>query len=514
MAIKKYHVSLNLFSSTWEQGTISSSTGANSSSSSEVRTVGYIPIEYNKIYSIRRDIVSGTIKLRFYAADYSYIGYGANDNNEVIAGSTASNPMASNMSFCCIKIINSNIAYMRIIDTSNNTATKYMMCEGEYTAQTMPSYEPYGDTWNEVGYKKYETATDTITSLPKTIIGDGQPISAYTIKGNMTQSGTPTPSNPVYPAETGDKTANLFDGTLIGGYFTAATFTTSGDEDVFKSIKVYLSAGTYTFSWGKNVNVVRLIIDGSYSVAGGTNISSYTITSTIDGYVGISFRDTTSGTTVWDNTTPIMLNSGSTALPYEPYGYKIPILSNGTTYPIYLSEPIRNKGTAVDSMASTGTVTRQIRKYVLTGEETVEVLSGQAPIRISGIYFRRPAYADCTWVCSHYEGVPNSASWSNYDYCMTISTQDTDNQIRIRDIDRNSGTAADFKAFLAAQYAAGTPVTIWIYAQNRTETFTAPSIPTSGTVQSFDVDTTLKPSEVSLTWHGWHEHSDEKYVGG
>lgn len=115
------------------------------------------------------------------------------------------------------------------------------------------------------------------------------------------------------------KTANLFDGELIGGYFTAATFTTSGNEDVFKSIKVYLLAGTYTFSWGRNVNVVRSIIDDNYIFAGDTNISSYTITSATDGYVGISFRDTTSGTTVWDNTTPIMLNTSSTALPFEPY---------------------------------------------------------------------------------------------------------------------------------------------------------------------------------------------------
>ena len=51
-------------------------------------------------------------------------------------------------------------------------------------------------SWVTVPYRKYETATDTITSLPKTIIGDGQNISAYTIKGNMQQSGTPTPSNP------------------------------------------------------------------------------------------------------------------------------------------------------------------------------------------------------------------------------------------------------------------------------------------------------------------------------
>ena len=70
-------------------------------------------------------------------------------------------------------------------------------------------------SWVTVPYRKYETATDTITSLPQTIIGDGQPISSYTIKGNMSQSGTPTPSNPVYPTECGDKTANLWNVTIM-----------------------------------------------------------------------------------------------------------------------------------------------------------------------------------------------------------------------------------------------------------------------------------------------------------
>lgn len=117
------------------------------------------------------------------------------------------------------------------------------------------------------------------------------------------------------------KTANLFDGTLIGGYFTNIEFNTSGDTAIYKSIKVFLTAGKYTFSWGKNVNVVRLIIDGAYSQPGNIiNTPSYTITTTTDGYVGISFRDTISST-AWDNTTPIMLNSGTTALPYEPYGW-------------------------------------------------------------------------------------------------------------------------------------------------------------------------------------------------
>lgn len=49
-----------------------------------------------------------------------------------------------------------------------------------------------------------------------------------------------------------------------------------------------------------------------------------------------------------------MLNTGSTALPYEPYGYKLPLTVNGVEYPIYLGE--------VET-------TRKIRKLVLTGRK-------------------------------------------------------------------------------------------------------------------------------------------------
>lgn len=31
-------------------------------------------------------------------------------------------------------------------------------------------------------------------------------------------------------------------------------------------------------------------------------------------------------------------------------------------------------------------------------------------------------------------------------------------------------------------------------------------------VKEFDVGTALKPSEVDMTYHGWHEHDDTKFT--
>ena len=90
-------------------------------------------------------------------------------------------------------------------------------------------------------------------------------------------------------------------------------------------------------------------------------------------------------------------------------------------------------------------------------------------------------------------------------------------------------TSSGFKAYLAAQYAAGTPVCVWyVLATPQTTTLNEPirkigdyadtvttnTIPTTSTESTFDVDTTLKPSKVELTYHGWHPHSDKKANNG
>lgn len=48
----------------------------------------------------------------------------------------------------------------------------------------------------------------------------------------------------------------------------------------------------------------------------------------------------------------VMLHSGANDIPYEPYGYKIPIVCGGTTTNIYLDDPL-NEGESI-SMSDTG----------------------------------------------------------------------------------------------------------------------------------------------------------------
>ena len=262
-----------------------------------------------------------------------------------------------------------------------------------------------GSFVNDV-YREYGTDTDTITTLPKTITGDGQPISAYTIKGNMVQSGTPTPSNPIYPTEVGDKTANLLDlaqPIISAGnrYIYNGNFTFDGEAVTFKA-NFYCSLAMVD---NNDTEIVNRALTANTALTVNTpngikSLRIYTPNAITEGYV--------------------MINSGSTALDYEPYGmYKIPISFNQTTYNIYISEPLRKSldgSNVYDTIESNGTLTRRV--------------------------------------------------------------------------DANGDALA-------------TPTT---------EQVTVPTLTTTGTPEQFNVLTTLAPSEVSLTYHGWHEHQDTKFT--
>ena len=372
-------------------------------------------------------------------------------------------------------------------------------------------------SWVTVPYRKYETATDTITSLPKTIIGDGQPIISWSMDGNMQVNGTPTPQNPITPAETGDKTANLFDkdnAIIYNAYITSVQWITSTDS---RSVKIPCQPNTqYTLSVGETLQVFRIAESANADIVptasispitvAYSNISEYTFTTAAD-TACIIFQGSAGLVNTWLNS--LMFEEGATAHSYEPFGYKIPILSNGVTYPIYLSEPIRKINNSVDTAPSTGTATRIIKKVVFDGSvdeswSDLAEVGGRVRYRIQLSDMQLYASTSTNIRCTHY----------NTGYSISQLNQNTvnnclcgyDNYVYIYSSDY--ATLTEFKAFLTAN-----PITVWyVLATATTESFTAPTLPTSGTAQSFDVDTTLKPSEVSLTYHGWHEHIDTKFT--
>ena len=362
-------------------------------------------------------------------------------------------------------------------------------------------------------YRKRETATDTITTLPKQIIGDGQSASAV-IKGNLSQSGTPTPANPIYPIECGDRTANLYNWQYMFAYIDSTGKIIENAANILAYAEVEPNT-TYTVSadlMATNGNRIAVFDTVPTANLTGSNVISisqgaylFTITTNNDTkYIAwhTNFSDNNRFTKFVQTS---MLNTGETALPFEPYGYKLPIKSGSTTTPVYLGE--------VQS-------TRQIVKTVLTSSTNVDWAKSSS--RNYAWYFTPGAIgvkASTPFLCSHGATV---TSVSEYVY----GTVYCDNTVNLGIFPSTLTTVNSVKAWLDEQDANGTPVIIWnVLSTSRTTTLNEPlrkidnyadsvsvsNIPTTGTAEQFDVDTTLKPSEVQLTYHGWHEHSDTKY---
>ncbi len=520
------------------------------------------------------------------------------------------------------------------------------------TGSTPLPYEPYG--WQH-SLRKYEIDTDTITTLPADIYADGTNATVG-LKGNMSQTGIPTPTTPIQPSECGERTGNLFDvstwygvtatrgnveevenGFRITALSNDAYTNTYGSGVPQCSYKV-LSGETYTLSWKvDNPNIYGVVYVFSGETAGSnvlTNIvaSQQKVSFTVpSGHNYISFRLGVSSSGNSITYTNIMLNTSSTPLPYEPYGYKLDISSGGknlfdyvsyfdsvftpyneffnyaelqlqpnTTYTLSTSyeeylwtstritafivatssdvpttanggisnvSPItittesdgvlklykRISGSSEDMlpteeqfeggdwiMLNKGSTplpyepynrtttsvylgevqtTRKIKKLVLTGEESWNKNIADVSDTLYWIRVSDTAQSRC--VISHLQYLAFIPTGTTIGFAIR-----SDNNVLyfnfgadVMNAQPSGNTVAGLKEYLAAQYAAGTPVTVWyVLATEETTTVNEPlrkigdyadtvsgiTIPTITGKDTFDVETTLKPSEVSLSYTGWH----------
>ena len=171
-------------------------------------------------------------------------------------------------------------------------------------------------------------------------------------------------------------------------------------------------------------------------------------------------------------------------------------------YTIYLSEPLRKIGDYVDVVNSDGTVTRRIKKLVLTGEE---VDWGEVDTTASTRYFiliiGTLNYAISNAVIStHFSQETINSSTTEVGVNILNSTGQGKCYVAVRPENASTATLSGFKAWLASEYAAGKPVTVWyVLATPTTETVTVPTLtPTKGS-NTLSIGTTLQPSSVSIT---------------
>ena len=389
------------------------------------------------------------------------------------------------------------------------------------TGSEILPFEPHGDTWNDIPYSKLENATDVVTNLPVMLYTDGETDISLLLKGNTETSGNPSPQNPVTVDGVGNKTANIFN-----GIYSGFVFTSDSEQPTKWIVNTSTNGKTAVIKVSPNTQyTIRKIDESNRFFVGETPTIPTASDTSIDKVTGISNNTVTFTTksdtnyimvyvsTSTEAATPrLMVNYGSEALPFEPYGYKILISANGTTLtPVYLGDV---------------QTTRLIRKVVLTGNETGgEYTYNTHTFRYSrqnlGIPTRK---SDTGYLCTHFKRggsasnlLDGETDWSSYLYFKLDSCTTID----------------DWYNYLKAQYAAGTPVTVWYvldtaetsiiyeplmkideYADSIDSTQSGIIIPTTDSTATIDVDTTVKPSEIDLTYHGWHEHEPLKRENG
>ena len=170
-----------------------------------------------------------------------------------------------------------------------------------------------------------------------TITGDivldgtiGKSLKSWSITGNTVQDGTPSPDNPVEIQSVGERTKNLFDknDATVPGYInesgsvtkTSPWFTLANFIECSGTISISaqngLGSAAYVACYDENKTFLGAVLMSS------DNSTTATLT-LLDGtvYIKACSRENSLDT--------FMLNLGDTPLPYEPYGYKLPIVSKG-----------------------------------------------------------------------------------------------------------------------------------------------------------------------------------------
>lgn len=345
----------------------------------------------------------------------------------------------------------------------------------------------------------------TITGIPPiSFKSDGTPLTAWSISGDMAQTGMPTPDAPIMPEFVGERTGNLFDFNATdttNGYVNGAYLLSDGSENVNTPYRIseYVEiqgSTVYTLVYGNSLNNQSLCFyDSSKQYISGQkygNNRTVTVTSPSNAkYVRISYTYT-----VRDS---VMLNTGSTALDYEPYGFKIPITCAGQTTPIYLGQ--------------TQTV-RRIKKLVFDG-----VLGWSKSSSATNTYMISYSAIGIDAPSNRSQGYCSHAAITSF-LSNIIDGQFIFGTERIYFRNDNTSTKDSFNAWLASQYAAGTPVTVWYvlatpetgivneplakigdYADELSSTDAGVTIPTAKGQNTLSIGTTLQPSEVSITGH-------------
>ena len=232
-----------------------------------------------------------------------------------------------------------------------------------------------------------------------------------------------------------------------------------------------ITAGTYTlqvkmetndsaFTPNLGVYTKKTLTDTAEALTTVTASGSKTITVGASGYIGLYLHLTMDTGNTGARTVryyDIQLEPGNTVTDYEPY--------TGATVTLPTLEPLYGDGTVSDEYdAATGIETRRWKRMELDGTEnwhlsgTVETSKYRPTLVLSDIVTLDSNQVLPDIVCTHYQ---TQTMYNSY-RCTTGVSMDTpaSNGMAVYDANYDTNSLAAWKSYLAAQKAAGTPVTV------------------------------------------------------
>ena len=368
-------------------------------------------------------------------------------------------------------------------------------------------------SWVDTPNYIHNTFTDTITTLP-IVIYPTDTTATVGLKGQMSQTGTPTPTTPIQPQECGDMSSNLWSyhpDTTSGGVRLLwdgekINYSNTCTNAANSIMTIDLKKGTYTLKVNANripVENENSCIDVYHSSSGlfkkitNRNAVNGKVTFTLDDDLSnVSLRIRLNNGTNYDGfEIRPMLNIGETSLPYDVYGqYKIPISSANTTTPVYLGE--------VET-------TRRIGKIDLSELSWTQVAQGLwKTIDIPNIKYVSVNTELGDGIAEKYT-IHTGSDMTTALNCIAIDVL----QVLV-----NTGSALE-KPTGMFWYVLAEPETAVVNEPLRkigdyADTVSGITIPTITGTNTIDVETTLKPSEVSVNYHGWHPVIDVHRFNG
>ena len=133
------------------------------------------------------------------------------------------------------------------------------------------------------------------------------------------------------------------------------------------SFTLNLNENTYTRDFWRLYEINR--IHSNYTSMGGANINAVQIQTSPDAVTNIQ-----SGQTL--TIRPAFVENVTEQVPFEPYGYKIPVTNNSETANIYLDEPLRKVGDEAEYVDYATQKWHRVRKNLLQNTATSKTING------------------------------------------------------------------------------------------------------------------------------------------